>query len=232
MQSYKAQPQTERCGEKLCSAEAIADPTLAALKTPLHEAGEADQQVVAWEPAAAAPQQLSPPAEPAQRAASSAGTPPAATAQVVQSCVKVAASSPVKAGDLFETPPKPPRTGWGGKQEKATQCKACNINRGTEDFLGGACSYCVKACRQLFKHQRVNEALSCTMMAEQLRGRSAELRPAEKILRCRNTCSCSHDFARLSTLAEKLETDLLPRLEGIVDTLVGSNAKKRKASAN
>lgn len=136
----------------------------------------------------------------------------------------------------FETPPKGRPTGFGGKVDKISGCKVCGAERDS-DFVGGSCHFCLKVCRQLFKHQRMSEVLECEERLEEVKKQSQEMRPrGTKTALCRNQCACSKDLAKLSELIDRFANivEVLPRLERVATQLEQAqqdgNPKKRKAT--
>lgn len=144
--------------------------------------------------------------------------------------------TPLKDGaeEEFETPPKERPLGFSGKVNKVAGCKVCGAERDA-DFVGGSCQYCLKVCRQLFKHQRMSEVLGCEERVEEVKKKSQEMRPTEKSSACRNKCACSQDVQKLFDLMHRFANiaEVLPRLERVAAQLEQAqhgNPKKRKAS--
>ena len=117
--------------------------------------------------------------------------------------------------EMGETPEK---TVLGnGVHKKAVSCKVCECQRHDEFFKGGSCLNCLKACRQLYGHQRVEDILSDPEKLSKVQNRSREL-PALKakkaeVARCQ--CDCSEVVAKLRGIEDVVS--LLPRLKAMLE---------------
>ena len=101
-----------------------------------------------------------------------------------------------------EAPQK--RTKFGGKFEKFSACKVCGCER-DQAQRGAACDFCIKACRLLHAHQRVNTVLD-QAGGEALKAKSVQLGASGK------SQACKADDTSTAKLICKLEA-LVPRLE-------------------
>ena len=119
---------------------------------------------------------------------------------------------------------KPTPEGFGGSTSKVNSCKVCESER-DDNFIGGTCCYCLKACRQLFEHQSISKILPCSKSMGEVKGQSLALRP-KKAGQAKRT---KDDL--LETVVSTLG-DLKPRLDDILQRLQRleeANSKKQKS---